>query len=81
MSRSLGDSVVHQIGVSAEPEITERRICEDDEFIVIGSDGLFEFMNNAEIAAIVAGNFGNPKKACDELVTIARNRWGKVTTI
>lgn len=78
MSRSLGDGMVHQIGVSSEPEVFERTLNEDDEFIVIGSDGLFEFMSNQEVATIAGENSGNPRAACEELIAMARARWAKV---
>lgn len=78
MSRSLGDTVVHQIGVISDPEISQRTLTKDDEFLVIGSDGLFEFLSNQEIVVITAANPENPKKACEELVNTARSRWIKV---
>ena len=78
MSRSLGDTTVHQIGVSSQPEISERFIGEDDEFIIIGSDGLFEFLTNQEVVTIAGDNLGNAKAACEELINTARNRWLKV---
>lgn len=81
MSRSLGDAAVHLIGVSSEPEINERFIGEDDEFLVIGSDGLFEFLTNQEIVAIAGEYYGNPKVACEELCNMARSRWIRVITM
>jgi len=40
MSRSIGDHVASQVGVIAEPEITEHILTAGDKFIVIASDGL-----------------------------------------
>ena len=81
MSRSLGDTVVHQIGVSSEPEISERFIGEEDEFLVIGSDGLFEFLSNQEVVNIAGEHYGSPKNACEELSSAARARWIRVRNI
>ena len=81
MSRSLGDTAVHQIGVSSEPEISERLLGEEDEFLVIGSDGLFEFLSNQEVANIAGDHYGNPKHACEELSSAARARWIRVIHI
>ena len=57
MSRSFGDEVASRVGVIAEPgkirvhlfyplslEILELDMCKDDKFIVIASDGVWEFL-------------------------------------
>lgn len=46
MSRSLGDEVAHSVGVSSVPEVKQFLLCPDDKFIVIASDGVFEFLSN-----------------------------------
>jgi len=53
MSRSIGDYKAHSVGVIAEPVVTDYLLRPDDNIIVIGSDGVFEFLANEEIAAIV----------------------------
>jgi serine/threonine protein phosphatase PrpC len=53
MSRSLGDLVAASVGVSFQPEILEYNITPDDRFLVLGSDGVFEFLSNEEIVKIV----------------------------
>lgn len=53
MSRSLGDKVAHSVGVSSHPETLEFTIGIDDKFVVIASDGLWEFMTNEEVSRIV----------------------------
>ena len=54
MSRSLGDRVAHSVGVNCIPEVKEFHIQPNDKFIVIATDGLWEFMSNEEVSAIVA---------------------------
>ena len=63
MSRSLGDLVAASVGVSAEPgkilliifskfifiEFYEHELVEEDKFIIIGSDGIWEFISNEEV--------------------------------
>lgn len=49
MSRSIGDYVAHSVGVSTNPEVTRFDLVEDDKFIVIASDGVWEFLSNDEI--------------------------------
>ena len=49
MSRSLGDKVAQSVGVSPIPEIFEFHIKPTDSFIVIASDGIWEFLSNEKI--------------------------------
>lgn len=53
MTRSFGDEVASRVGVTCEPgktilfnflEILELDLCKDDKFIVIASDGVWEFI-------------------------------------
>ena len=53
MSRSLGDGIAHSVGVSSHPETKEFLIGTDDKFVVIASDGLWEFISNEEVSRIV----------------------------
>jgi serine/threonine protein phosphatase PrpC len=53
MSRSFGDRVAHSVGVSAEAEIREFLMGVTDKFVVIASDGVWEFLSNEDVAHIV----------------------------
>ena len=53
MSRSFGDMVAHSVGVSCEPEIIEYSFLEEDKFIILASDGIWEFISNKECVDIV----------------------------
>ena len=53
MSRSMGDGVAHSVGVSAEPETMVFTLTVNDKFVVIASDGVWEFLSNEDIAMIV----------------------------
>merc|ERR1719276_601594 len=75
MSRSLGDAVAHTAGVTSEPEFTERELNpETDKFLVVATDGLWEFVTNEETATSVA-NSPNPSQSVEELVKEANTRW------
>jgi len=75
MSRSLGDVVAHSAGVISEPEFTEYELNpETDKFLVVATDGLWEFIDNQETVDMVEGQFG-PSEAVDVLVTEAATRW------
>lgn len=74
MSRSLGDTVAHSVGVSSKPEITTKTLGPQHKFLVMGSDGLWEFITNEETLK-VASKYPKPKDACDVLTKEAFQRW------
>ena len=53
MSRSFGDEIAHTVGVITEPEINEYYFLEEDKFIIIASDGLWEFISSDECIQMV----------------------------
>ena len=53
MSRSFGDEIAHSVGVSSLPEIKEYNFLKEDMFIVLASDGVWEFISNEEVVNIV----------------------------
>ena len=53
MSRSFGDEVAHLVGVITDPEINEYFFSEEDKFIIIASDGLWEFISSDECILMV----------------------------
>ena len=53
MSRSLGDAIAHSVGVSSTPEVKSFLVGVEDKFVVIGSDGVFEFLTNEDVARLV----------------------------
>ena len=77
MSRSFGDEIARKVGVFAEPEVKIFPFMEEDKFIVIASDGLWEYVSNDEVIEIVSEYF--EKKDCDgavsKLYEISYDRW------
>ena len=53
MSRSFGDTMAHSVGVISEPEIFEYSILEEDKFIILASDGIWEFISSEECVNFV----------------------------
>lgn len=45
MSRSLGDQIAHSVGVSSVPEIKEYILEQEDSFVIIATDGVWEFLS------------------------------------
>ena len=74
MSRSLCDTVAHSVGVVSTPEMIERTLTEEDRVIVLGSDGLWEFIPSEEVIALIE-DCETPEDAVDRLCTIAWKRW------
>lgn len=53
MSRSFGDYVASTVGVVADPEVTYFKIDFSNGFIVIASDGVWEFLTNERVCEII----------------------------
>ncbi len=52
-TRSLGDAFFEPAGVTSEPYVNSVNVQKDDLWLVCASDGLFDVMNNHEVAAVV----------------------------
>jgi integrin-linked kinase-associated serine/threonine phosphatase 2C len=77
VSRSLGDLILHNHGVTSEPEITHKEIDHEDKFVVIGSDGVWDVMNSSEVIGFIfdKNEVQAKERICEELVNEARYRW------
>ena len=53
MSRSFGDEIAHTVGVIAEPESFDYYLVHEDKFLLLGSDGIWEFISSEECVNIV----------------------------
>ncbi len=49
MTRSMGDKAGILAGVISEPEITEYEITQEDKFIIVASDGVWEYMSDVDV--------------------------------
>jgi len=77
MSRSLGDSVAHTAGVISDPDFTERILDpKSDQFVVLATDGLWEFCKNDETVEM-AHDASEPSESVEKLVQEASARWIK----
>lgn len=77
MSRSIGDLLASSIGVSAEPDVFFHTLGPNDKFLIIASDGIWEFVNSLACVKIVAKWYekGSPEKAAEELCEFAVSMW------
>ena len=53
MSRSFGDEIAHTVGVTAEPEVFDYYFLHEDKFVILASDGIWEFISSEECINIV----------------------------
>ena len=79
MTRSFGDRVAATVGVISEPEIKEFDFDENDKFMIIASDGIWEFISSQECVNIVKDFYEkNDLKGCaDFLYEESSKRWLK----
>jgi len=92
MSRSIGDFVCENVGVISTPgnitlllwkEITEAEIDENSKYIVVASDGVWEFLSNNQIMEIINPYYLNDdvQGACNKVVEESLKCWQIVTLI
>ena len=79
MSRSIGDLNGKKIGVIPNPGIIEYQLNEKSKYIVVCSDGVWEFLNNENVKEIGNKYYleNNPSGFCHELVNTAFSLWEK----
>ena len=84
MSRSIGDGECKKVGVIPDPEVKKFTLkppkeqgADGDLFVILASDGVWEFIDSQEAAEIVALSHERPhaSEACDLLVSEAADRW------
>ncbi|CAD8064336.1 unnamed protein product [Paramecium sonneborni] len=77
MTRSLGDKVGAQAGVTADPEIFEFTLTQYDQCIVIASDGVWEYLSNEDVMNVVTPYIEkeNIDLAADRLMAESINAW------
>ena len=73
-TRSIGDSIAHSLGVTARPETFEHVLDKKDRVLIIASDGITEFMDEATCIKI-AYRFQNPSEAAAALVKESSQHW------
>ena len=64
-----------RVGVSSEPECATRELAACDEFMILASDGIWEFLQNQEAVDLVASGEtledGAQKVPCAALIVLA----------
>ncbi|KAL0744592.1 hypothetical protein Bca4012_086105 [Brassica carinata] len=74
MARAFGDFCLKDFGLISVPDVSFRRLTEQDEFIVLASDGIWDVLSNEEVVAIVA-SAPSRSSAARALVESAVRAW------
>ena len=79
MTRSIGDFCGEPVGITSVPELTIQEISENDMFVLVCSDGVWEFITSEE-AVLICARYGRDRaqKAAEELAIEAWKRWVKL---
>ena len=83
MSRSLGDLMGKECGVISTPQIVEYEINTNTKYLVICSDGIWEFIKNEEVRDLGNVFYAQNKVTdfCIQLVNLAIDLWSRKENI
>ena len=73
-TRSLGDEIAHEIGVTSCPESTIFELPQSRCAIVLASDGISEYLSDKDCLNVLH-EFDDPAAAANKLVSMATQRW------
>mmetsp|Transcript_73821 Transcript_73821/g.213853 ORF Transcript_73821/g.213853 Transcript_73821/m.213853 type:complete len:376 (+) Transcript_73821:159-1286(+) len=76
MTRSIGDTIGATAGVTCEPDVVSLKVQDDWRFVLLCSDGIWEFLSSQEAINIV-GKYPatDVQKGVDALAAEAWDRW------
>ena len=79
MSRSFGDKKAKSCGVIPYPDFIEYNVCNDTKYMVICSDGVWDFLSNEDVRDIGNKYYdkNNIDSFCQELLKTATKLWEK----
>ncbi|KAI7751314.1 hypothetical protein M8C21_002874 [Ambrosia artemisiifolia] len=72
MARAFGDFCLKDFGLISVPDIFYRRLTEDDQFVVLASDGIWDVLTNKEVVDIVASAESRSSAARDVVESAVR---------
>lgn len=78
MTRSIGDNVAHSVGVISEPEIIKYEFIGNEKFIILASDGIWEYIDSDECVNIIKDFYENNMDAIGALNSLVKEaflRW------
>ena len=76
MTRSIGDHIARSLGVIWDPDVDIIEIKQKYWALVIGSDGIFDWVNQDEIGEILWKDRAKPpEEIANNLVQLSVERW------
>jgi len=75
MSRCLGHTGVDKIGITAEPTVSTHKIFNDDQVLLVASDGVWDYVEADEACAFAKQFAPDAHAACKAIVETASQRW------
>jgi len=75
MARSIGDDIAATVGVHAVPEIMTYELTDKDKFMVIASDGVWEFLSNEQVVEMVRQCGDDGERAAREVCARSYHEW------
>ena len=73
LSRAFGDWELKTYGVISEPHVTKININENDKYVIMASDGIWDVLDDADVYEI-SKNFENSKDLCNNIVEKALDK-------
>ena len=77
MTRSLGDKIAHSIGVSDEPEFKTFPYDGTERYIIIASDGLWEYVSGDQCISIVKPFYEDGKDSKEAALALVKEAFRK----
>ena len=81
IARALGDTTANAFGMIPTPEVVTHKIQPEDRFLILASDGVWEFIGANEAVEIVDAFISQGKgvsEACHHLIATAAEAWLEV---
>lgn len=78
LSRAFGDGVAKSVGVTAVPDVTHLRLTPADAFVILASDGVWDWVPSSEAVRFVGARRQGkepPQAVAEALVRLAARRW------
>lgn len=74
-SRAIGDLLAQSVGVTSTPQTLDVQLTEESTYLIMCSDGVWEFINDQEALDTVCKSGNNAKQAAERLASLAWERW------
>jgi len=76
VARSIGDRPLKTPVpvMSSEPDIIQRELTGQDDWVILGCDGVWDTLSDQEAVSIASSHFGSPKAAAEAICKMAHRK-------